>query len=83
MAEQVELPAAMHKTNASQSAVRLTGRTHASVATMAVSDVLLSLELGPRMNLSLLKIEDGLAEGKVLYHSVRKTLLLPWAVHVS
>eukprot|EP00045_Choanoeca_perplexa_P001824 m.21919 g.21919 ORF g.21919 m.21919 type:complete len:478 (-) comp11180_c0_seq2:70-1503(-) len=28
-------------------------------------------ELGPRMNLSLLKIEDGLAEGKVLYHAVR------------
>eukprot|EP00730_Choanoeca_flexa_P018196 TRINITY_DN8839_c0_g1_i1.p1 TRINITY_DN8839_c0_g1~~TRINITY_DN8839_c0_g1_i1.p1 ORF type:complete len:441 (+),score=106.02 TRINITY_DN8839_c0_g1_i1:1025-2347(+) len=51
MAEQVELPEELRKTQSDQSAVKLT-------------------ELGPRMNLKLLKIEEGLAEGKVLYHSI-------------
>ena len=27
-------------------------------------------EIGPRMTLQLLKIEDGIANGEVLYHSV-------------
>ncbi|EDQ92779.1 uncharacterized protein MONBRDRAFT_13536 [Monosiga brevicollis MX1] len=33
------------------------------------------VELGPRMNLRLLKIEEGLCDGKVLYHALRKLIV--------
>ena len=36
--------------------------------------VLLYIELGPRMMLTLLKIEEGLCEGKTLYHRYSKPL---------
>lgn len=41
-------------------------------------------EIGPRLTLQLLKIQEGMGDGSVLYHASRKYGRPgPWAAHVA